>query len=670
MPSKEETRSSACLGAWCFRCQVLGKPAKESYLNYHPTRNFKAISRHFKRHHADLQDVPGDEAAAARAISAATRTAERKRSIHTAEVFLAAAGRPVAREIKRFKRSSLDVSTGDDPIPRSQILLDKKGTQNHRMIAPPTFHACGEGRQLVVTEHMLPVPLYRTRKESTSSSSIDIYFTVVEKVNSSNKTFFSELGVLSPEKRAAEYVEDANLQDADDMMIFLQGGPGFGAPVPVADIGLGKCSSWAAAALDQYSRVVLMDQRGTGKSSPITKQSLERLFPDLFLLDISIDSSSKSLEELASSDPEDAKKVKDSVTAACDFLTQFRADSIVEDAEAIKDALLHKGNPGPRPWGCALGQSFGGFCLMTYLSKMSNPPRICLFTGGIAPMLTPVHDVYSSLWDRVKERNLRYYDMYPGDISIVKLIVKSLLDEPVPLPSGGLLTARRFLQLGIALGGSSSSFAKFHSMLSSAFLDSDDDELEFKRSFLKIMDSNLSYDDSPFYFWLHESIYANGPENSPTNWVADQAYENLKKTNKEFDYRHTSSLKDSSQPTLFFGEQVFPWMPEDFQELAGVGLKALANELAAKKDWGTLYDGNHMKKVLSDGSCTAAAAVYYEDMYVDFNASMKVVARGNPLEKCKVWVTNEYQHSGVRDDGGTIFSKLHNMATGSARVPS
>jgi hypothetical protein len=41
---------------------------------------------------------------------------------------------------------------------------------------------------------------------------------------------------------------------------------------------------------------------------------------------------------------------------------------------------------------------------------------------------------------------------------------------------------------------------------------------------------------------------------------------------------------------------------------------------------------------------------------------MRVTARGGPLEKCKVWITNEYQHSGLRDDGARIFTKLLGMA--------
>ena len=75
---------------------------------------------------------------------------------------------------------------------------------------------------------------------------------------------------------------------------------------------------------------------------------------------------------------------------------------------------------------------------------------------------------------------------------------------------------------------------------------------------------------------------------------------------------------------------------------------------------------------MEDGSgvSKAAAAVYYDDMYVDFDAVMKVTKRGNPLENCKVWISNEYQHSGLRDDGAMIFNKLLGMAKGEVGTPS
>ena len=104
-------------------------------------------------------------------------------------------------------------------------------------------------------------------------------------------------------------------------LVFFQGGPGSGAPRP------NNNSGWIKRALTEF-RVLLLDQRGTGASTPITAQTLRHLTPE----------------------------------AQADYLQHFRADNIVRDAEAIRKMLI-----GDTPWSI-LGQSFGGFCAMNYLS--------------------------------------------------------------------------------------------------------------------------------------------------------------------------------------------------------------------------------------------------------------------------------------------------------------
>jgi hypothetical protein len=260
--------------------------------------------------------------------------------------------------------------------------------------------------------------------------------------------------------------------------------------------------------------------------------------------------------------------------------------------------------------------------------------------------------------------------MYPGDVKVVKNIIQRLLKEPAKLPSGGVLTARRFLQLGLTLGGSPSSFTSLHYLLSSAFLDPTDPNSDFTTSFLKEVTAEQPYEEHPIFYWLHEAIYADGPEKTPTNWAAHRAYEDLAQEDKQFDYAYTSSVDDDNQPTLFFGEMVFPWMTEDYEGISGIGLQEVAYGLATKTDWTHLYNEERIRQVLSDGTSCAAAAVYHGDMYVDFEASVKVTARGAPLENCKVWITNDYQHSGLRDAGAMIFPKLHGMALGYIRTPS
>lgn len=283
-------------------------------------------------------------------------------------------------------------------------------------------------------------------------------------------------------------------------------------------------------------------------------------------------------------------------------------------------------------------------------------------------MLSSVDQVYDSLRERVKERNLKYYERYPGDVYLVKRIVSKLLSSPTLLPSGGMLTARRFLQVGISLGGNPSAFAGLHSLFASAFVS--DDEDEFSKAFLKSIDSIQSFDDHPIYFLLHESIYADKTsECIKTNWSGYRMYDGR----SEFDHLTTCSYSDS-RPTLLTGEVVFPWMADgDYAELSGLGMRALAHSLACKADWKDLYDPEQMKRALANdgtGKSKAAAALYYDDMYVDFNLAMKVTARGGPLEECKVWMNNDYQHSGLRDDGVTIFNKLLSMAKGEIGTPS
>jgi dienelactone hydrolase len=102
--------------------------------------------------------------------------------------------------------------------------------------------------------------------------------------------------------------------------------------------------------------VLLLDDRGTGRSTPITHQTLARL---------------------------------GSPQAQADYLKLFRADAIVQDAELIRRELLsEKGK-----W-AALGQSFGGFCVVRYLSAAAGGLKEAIITGGLPPLDRPVDDIY------------------------------------------------------------------------------------------------------------------------------------------------------------------------------------------------------------------------------------------------------------------------------------
>jgi hypothetical protein len=238
---------------------------------------------------------------------------------------------------------------------KAQLRLQQammQAQRNHRIVEPPTFHACGANRQVVVTEHLISLPVDRS-STTTTVERMDVAFCIVEEVkNDSTQKFFLSLQSVSPAQRATSYVQHAALANADDMMVYLQGGPGFGSPTPIVSLSLSSDSSWAGTALGKYyNRIVLLDQRGTGRSSPITRQSLEQKFPSLFELDSDPDLAGnedwkEGLTLLSANRPDAHDAFQTALQRAAKYLAQMRADNIVKDAEDIREALMLPMEPG------------------------------------------------------------------------------------------------------------------------------------------------------------------------------------------------------------------------------------------------------------------------------------------------------------------------------------
>ena len=77
-----------------------------------------------------------------------------------------------------------------------------------------------------------------------------------------------------------------------------------------------------------------------------------------------------------------------------------------------------------------LGQSFGGFCILTYLSLFPAAIERALFTFGLAPVGRSATEVYGATYLRMQERNRRFYERYPQDVELVREIVASLHEAP------------------------------------------------------------------------------------------------------------------------------------------------------------------------------------------------------------------------------------------------
>lgn len=388
--------------------------------------------------------------------------------------------------------------------------------------------------------------------------------------------------VIAPEKA------DANLP----YLVFFQGGPGSGSPRPMASSG------WLKRALKDF-RVLLLDQRGTGASTPVTAQTLRHLAPE----------------------------------AQADYLQHFRADSIVRDAEAIRKTLI-----GDKPWSI-LGQSFGGFCAMNYLSAAPQGLREVLITGGIPSLTRPTDDVYRATYARVIKKNRCYYQRYPDDVQRVRDIVRYLTEHQVFLPGGGRLTAQRFLQLGLSFG-MSDGYETVHYLIEDAFVAGANGR-EINWNFLSHLEQAQSFDTNPIYSLLQEACYT---QHAASNWSAQRLIHEFP------EFAH-----DTDGPVLFTGEMVYPWMFEQYPQLRP--LKAAADLLAAKTDWPALYDVATLRK----NRVPVATAVYYDDMYVHREFSEEAA---QIVANVKLWVTSEYEHNGLRADGEAVVDRLLKMTRG------
>jgi pimeloyl-ACP methyl ester carboxylesterase len=391
---------------------------------------------------------------------------------------------------------------------------------------------------------------------------------------------------------AREYVSSSHSkEEASDLpwLLFLQGGPGGRGN------RFGSLGGWSKAAAKDF-RILMLDQRGTGLSTPLDRNTLP---------------------------------LRGTVEQQAAFLEHFRADSIVADAELIRGAL------GSGPWSI-YGQSYGGFCALTYLSFAPEGLREVFITGGLAPLTGSADDVYRATFKRVAARNAEYFGWYPEDRATVERIARHLRSTTEFLPDGGPLTVERFQMAGAFLGGNTR-VDSLHYLLEDAFTETAGGS-RLSDPFLEQMQGIVSRRSNPLYALMHESIYGQG---EATDWSAWRVL------------REFPEFGPDADPLLLTGEMVYPWYFD--QDPALRPLREVAGLLAAKPDWKPLYDVNQ----LAANTVPVAAAVYSDDIYVDRNLSLETASAVHGLQ---VWETPDFHHDGIADDGEGIFARLLGMA--------
>jgi pimeloyl-ACP methyl ester carboxylesterase len=359
-------------------------------------------------------------------------------------------------------------------------------------------------------------------------------------------------------ERIAVYAREVAARDGGERpwLVFLQGGPGGEGPRPL------EITGWLERATAEF-RVLLLDQRGTGRSTPITRQTLP---------------------------------ARGDAQAQADYLRHFRADSIVADCELIRSELL-----GPTQRWSVLGQSYGGYCAATYLSFAPDGLERVLMTGGLPPLDANVDDVYRMTYGKVRQRNHVFAARYPADVETLNQIRDHLASSDVRLPGGDRLTPQRLQYLGLGFG-MVGGYETVHYLMEKAWHTTG----ELSDAFLLGVESATSLTENPLFALMHEVLYCQG---FASNWSAER----IRAEFPDFD--------PAATPFQFTGEMMYPWMFDDIGVLAP--MRDAAHLIAAITDWPAMYDVDR----LATNTVPVAAAVYFDDMYVAREFSVDAASR-------------------------------------------
>ncbi|UIZ91726.1 alpha/beta fold hydrolase [Corynebacterium sp. CNCTC7651] len=261
---------------------------------------------------------------------------------------------------------------------------------------------------------------------------------------------------------ARELYTDASLP----YLVYFQGGPGKPGPRMLMD--------WIPEALKRY-RVLLIDERGTGRSTKIDRTTPERI---------------------------DAH-----------FLAHLRPPDVAADAEAMREYL------GVEQWDL-LGNSFGAACAGSYLSYFPSGLRRVHLVGAVPEPEMDVDAFNRLTFALLRARQEELFAAVPWIKARVEEVADHLENHDVRMPTGERLSSTRFRMVGVLLGeeGDFGALATLMEMPFTTYRG----EKRLRGDFLAQVGSIISLETMPLWAVVHESVMAR--PGHPTRWSAERIY--------------------------------------------------------------------------------------------------------------------------------------------------
>lgn len=468
---------------------------------------------------------------------------------------------------------------------------------------------CTSPRQYAMSKLRFKVPL---RHEHTDPNDDYIELTAHMVYNEAR---YSDDTTLSADWATCIRDEQNNLRDLP-IILYLCGGPGADNP-PNRNQAMNK---WL---LEHGYSILFLDYRGCGESSP--------LFSNVLL-------QTRRLKG-------DREMVR--------YITNFCQDNIVRDLEAVRQCLSsERVTAGGLPirW-TILGQSYGGYISLTYLSMFPEGLQEVFVTGGLPPCGMNIDDYFRIEYRDIVKQNKKFYATYPdADVLVRRILtlIKSIGPSNIKMTGRGYLTGQKLLTLGRQFG-SKVGFPEVYNLLQRI-----DCDLEHtgKLSMEAIVqfESILHVDERPLYPILLEQTWCSGGK---TRWAAERVARDI----EGFEYLrrdHNGGYRDPADtpvdtPIYFTANTYCQFHYDTHEEL--LDLKGAA-ELLAEHKWECPYNYD----MLSRNPCRVPvyAVSFQKDMHLDVGVAARTAAKVGGLRL----VVDPGWHQDIRYKPAEVLQRL------------
>lgn len=382
--------------------------------------------------------------------------------------------------------------------------------------------------------------------------------------------------------------DDNDLRDLP-IILYLCGGPGADNP-PNRNPAMNQ---WL---LEHGYSILYMDYRGCGESSPIWANILlQNLYP-------------KGHREIAN------------------YITQFCQDNIVRDLEAVRQCLsIERVTAGGRPikW-TILGQSYGGYISLTYLSMFPEGLQEIFITGGLPPCGMNIDDYFRIEYQDIVNQNKKFYTTYLDANILVRRIlalIKAIDPINIEMTGRGYLTGQKLLTLGRQFG-SKVGFPEVYNLLQRIKRDLEHTK-KLSLDTIVEFESILHVDERPLYSILLEQTWCSGGK---TRWAAERVAREIEgfdylRLNQDGNYCDPSDTP-ADTPIYFTANTYCRFHYDTHEEL--IDLKGAA-EILAEHEWECPYDYEMLAR--NPRQVPVYAISFKKDMHLDVGVAVKTAKK-------------------------------------------